>query len=57
MTQPCYQQSQAWTVSLGHGREFQAQPAGRSYMAHDSVGSDLSLLDEEINRRRRSQRL
>lgn len=49
MPQPCYQHSQAWTVSFGHGREFQAQPAGRFYMAHDSIGADLSLLDKEIN--------
>lgn len=56
MTEPCYQQSQAWTVSFGHGCEFQAQPAGRLYMADDSIGSDLSFLDKELNRRCRSHR-
>lgn len=56
MTQPGYQRSQPWTVSLRHSCEFQAQPAGPFCMAHDSVGSDPSLLDKEINRRCRSQR-
>jgi hypothetical protein len=37
-----------WTISVPHGREFQAHATTRIYMPHHGRGPDLSFLDQKI---------